>query len=491
MPTATGAELPPDWRDWPADAKRRLLDRLKQRARGNWRDRARPEQLPPDDAWNILLLTGGRGSGKSWAGAHILVELIENDPVREIEGSGVWAIVAPTFADARDKCVESDESGILMALGTSVGEVKAGRSATVERWNRSIGEVVLHDGTVIRIDGADDGAYRIQGENLRGAWCDEIGLWKRWKTSWDESLGFALRKGQARRVATGTPKRNMPARKLVKRLLADAKVVSRRLRTADNLHNLAQAFIDTQVKPFEGTELGRQELEGHLLEDAEGALWKRTWFERDGFRASEPPHGGWQLGPVVGVDPADGNEDGAEHAYTVAALGMDHRPYVIENEGMRVSPYSFACEVVQVAKRQHGRIVLEKNHGGQWLVTVFERAMMDLGVFVPLSIVNAAQGKRTRAEPVAGLYERDRVRHWGDFPELEDQMTNWTGSPGETSPDRLDSLVWALTEFVDLTFKASPPESESGAVPYEDRREPVAVGAPRRDPIEGGAVGWT
>jgi len=240
--------------------------------------------------------------------------MILGDPFREAEGPGAFAIVAPTFGDARDKCIESEESGLLMALGTSTAEVAAGHSARVAVWNRSMGELRLRDGTVVHIDGADDGAYRIQGYKLRGVWCDEVGLWKRWKTAWDESLVFALRKGQARRVATGTPKRDMAARTLVLRLLNDPKVISRQLRTRDNIMNLSEAFLDEVVGRYHGTELGRQELDGDLLEEAEGALWRLEWIEA--ARLVEPI--AELRRTVIGLDPADGGEDGDTQGVCVA-----------------------------------------------------------------------------------------------------------------------------------------------------------------------------
>jgi phage terminase large subunit-like protein len=473
-----------EWQELSVPEKRLLYRRLRPLA---WKAQARPDQLPPTGDWQVLLLRGGRGSGKTWAGARILLDEIDHDPVRDSEGPGVWAIVAPTFADARDKCVEG-EAGILAALSTTPAEVDAKVSPTVAKWNRSIGELWLHDGTKLVIDGADDGAYRIQGENLRGAWCDEVGLWKKWKASWDESLGFALRKGRARRIATGTPKRDQPARKLIRRLLADPTVVDRRLRTVDNLEHLSESFRRTQIDPYVGTELGRQEIEGELLEDAEGALWSREWIEE--LRVPGPP-GRWQRAPIVGVDPSDGTEDGAEHAYTVSALAYDHELYVVEHDAMRGSVYQFACHVVRTASAHHGIVHLEKNHGGAWLVEVFERAMRDLGLSVPLKVIHAAEGKRTRAEPIAALYEprvdaagnvvrRGRVHHCDVFPELEDQMCNWSGLPNEKSPDRLDSLVWSLHDFTDLSFmpvnEFLNPES---AVPYTEKR------------IDEGAVAWS
>lgn len=457
----------------------------------------RPEQRPPG-TWQKFFLRGGRGSGKTLGGAVAYAEEIMSDRQRS---EGAWAIVAPTFADARDKCIESEESGLLVALGTSVREIEAGVSPVVAKWNRSIGEVVFHDGTRVVIDGADDGAYRIQGENLRGCWCDEVGLWKKWKISWDESITFALRKGNSRIIATGTPKRAMPARALVRRLIDDPKCVERRLRTVDNLANLSLAFREAAVDPHVGTTLGAQELEGVLLENAEGALWQLDWIEA--VRVDEAPPSGWQSMPVVGVDPSDGTDDGAEHAFTVVGLGYDNDLYVIESKGLRGSPTAFARHVVLTTDAYHGRIVVEKNHGGQWLVDVFKRAMTDLGVHVPLKVVSASQGKLTRAEPVAALYEPrridgkvipGRVHHVGFHEQLEDQMVNFTGAAGETSPDALDSAVWALSEFTGQSFKPALPAHMNGAVPYVGTEEPVydfVEQVRNSHTVPGGAVPWT
>jgi phage terminase large subunit-like protein len=501
-------EVPTTWEDWPLEAKRRFLRQLRRHVLGGWREKARPDQLPPDHLWTTLLLRGGRGSGKTWAGAHTFAELIEDDPYRESEGPGDWGVVAPTFAEARDKCIESKESGLLKAFGTSRQEVERGQSAIVATWNRSIGEMILRDGSRVLIDGADDGAPSIQGENLRAVWADEIGLWKKWQMAWDESIGMAVRKGEAKRIATGTPKRIMPARQLMRKLINDPNVVTRRLRTLDNLDNLAQSFIDTIVTPVLGTEFGRQEVEGELLEDVEGALWKRTWFDHPTFRVSAPPRSAsgakleWQRRPITGVDPSDGLEDGAEHAYATSALGMDHDLYVIASAGSRKSPYEFAREVIHHSARVRSEIVVEKNHGGQWLVDTFKRAMSDLGVQRPLRAISAAQGKRTRAEPISALYEPrilgteelpGRVHHVGEpeqYEELEDQLTGWTGAPNEPSPDRLDSLVWSLWDFRGASFKPPPPEDEDRAVPYRDEPPKRLLNTPHpKEPIEE-AVAW-
>lgn len=476
MPLAATVE---DWRGWAPEDKQALLTRLRSRARGDWRARARPDQLPPDGEWQTLLLRGGRGSGKTWAGAHILAELIDIDPARATEGPGQWAIIAPTYGDARDTCVEG-ESGLLAALATTRGEVDSGASATVATWNRSLGELILHDGSVVFVDGADDGALRIQGKNLRGAWCDEVGLWKRWEQAWDESLGYALRKGHARRVATGTPKRTMPARRLIRRLLEDPDVVSRRLRTEDNRRNLSDAFWQ-RVAQGAGTQLGRQELEGELLRDVEGAMWRLAWIEAKRVEGLPyPDHERGLKTTVVGLDPADGLEDGDEQALTVAGLGWDWQFYVLASEGMRGSTLEYLTRALTVA-RSHGaaRIVVERNHGGAFLTELLEQAIRTTGIRVPYEVVSASQGKQTRAEPVAMLYEQGRVSHLGYFPELEEQQTSWTGAGGEKSPDRLDSLVHAMTSLMGLNYHG-PASSDGAAVPYRD------------DPrgVIGAAVAW-
>lgn len=440
-----------------------------------WQAQARPEQLPPEGEWSTLLLRGGRGSGKSFAGAHILAELIATDPLRDVEGPGQWAVVAPTFGDARSKCIESDESGLLMALGTNVAEVAAGRSSLVAKWNRSLGDLELRDGTRVYIDGADDGAYRCQGFNLRGAWCDEVGLWRQWKAAWDESLGFALRKGQARRVATGTPKRDQPARELIKRLLADDRVISRRLRTADNAHNLSPAFFES-VAQYAGTALGRQELEGELLDEVEGALWRLEWIEDHRVERVPVP----LRRTVVALDPADGTADGDEQGTCAAAVGLDGELYVLRSEGHRTTPLRWLERALRMARELEASMVIEKNFGGLALRDLLEQAIQNSGIRAPYSVIDAHRSKIARAEIVAALYETGRVHHVGAHPELEEQMLSWSGAPGQRSPDLMDSAVHALRELMSYARKSGTlGDGTAGAVPYA----PAAPG-------EDGAVPW-
>jgi phage terminase large subunit-like protein len=376
-----------------------------------WREHARSEQLPPAGDWSALYYQGGRGSGKTFASARVFAELWATDPLRQTEGAGEWAAIGPTFGQTRDVVIEG-EAGLLAALGTSRGEVDAGRSLRVERWNRSLGEMRLRDGSVIYIDGADDGARRIQGLSLRGALLDEIGLWRDWKTSFDESIRYALRKGEARLVAAGTPKADMPARELIRRLISDPAVAVRRLRTIDNAENLSPAFL-AAVREQAGTRLARQELEGELLEDVEGALWRRQ--DLDDHRVSAPP------GPqgecrvtVVALDPSDGSPVSDEQALCVAGVGSDGDFYILRSDGMRVSPMEYCERAIGLAVEFRAAcIVIESNTAKAWLREVLQQAMRETGRTIAVVPVNATVGKRTRAEPIAALASMGRVHMVG------------------------------------------------------------------------------
>lgn len=423
-----------------------------------WRAQARPEQLPPEGDWFIWALIGGRGSGKSRSGAEWLAEELRASPL------GEWAIIAPTFADARDTCVEGP-AGLLSALG---GE----RGPHVKLWNRSIGEVILRGGGVVRIAGADDHAVRVQGKNLRGAWCDELGLWRGGgERAWDESLLPAVRIGQPKIVVTTTPK---PTR-LVRRLLADSGVRVSRMTTFDNAANLSDQFLDQMRERYSGTRLGRQELQGELLEDVEGALWRREWI--DDHRVEEAPE---CRTLVIGLDPADGIETGDEQALCLAGVGLDRQLYVFVSEGVRDTPMVWLTRAVQLGRDMAVKaLIIEKNHGGQFLVGLLEQAMEKTDVRVPYQVVDARSGKRTRAEPIAALFEQGKVHMVGHHPLLEEQLVTWTGESGQASPDRLDSMTWALTDL--MGYARSGTADMGSAVPYTD--DP-------RVRVEGGAVPW-
>lgn len=308
----------------------------------------------------------------------------------------------------------------------------------VETWNRSLGELRTINGARIHIDGADDGALRVQGKNLRGVWADEVGLWREWRRAWEESIAFAVRIDPARIVATGTPKGKHGIPRL---LLEDDTVPVTRLRTMDNANNLSAAMLDMLERRYAGTRLGRQELEGELLDDVDGALW--TWQMIENARVREPPAVLKRI--VVAVDPAaTANPDSDETGIVVAGIDQDGEGYVLADRSARLSPNGWAERAITAYEDHHAdRIVAERNQGGDMV----KATLHVVDPSVPVTLVWASKGKHTRAEPVAALYEQGRVHHVGAFPELEGQLTGWTPE-SKTSPDRLDALVWALTELM-------------------------------------------
>jgi predicted phage terminase large subunit-like protein len=238
---------------WPDDARMLALAALQ---RERWRSQARAEQLAPEGDWRVWYLQAGRGAGKSRAGAEWLAEQEGLYP------PGSWAIVAPTYSDARDTCAEEQ---LLPILGPRV-----------KQWNRGDGEIFLRSGSRIYLDGADDGALRIQGKNLKGVWADEVGLWQKWDLAWNWSISFAVRMEPARIVATGTPKMGHG---LVRQLVEDPTCVKTRMRMADNIGNLPEHVVARFYEENKGSFRGRQELDGEWIAALEGDALKRAWWK--------------------------------------------------------------------------------------------------------------------------------------------------------------------------------------------------------------------
>jgi predicted phage terminase large subunit-like protein len=237
---------------------------------------------------------------------------------------------------------------------------------------------------------------------------------------------------------------------LLRKLLEDPTTVTTRATTDDNPHlhpDVRRRLYDR----YAGTRLGRQELLGQLLDDVEGALWHRAWFERDGFRLAKPPRRGVVGRIVVALDPAGGLEEGDEQAITVAALGLDHRFYVLHSEGHRMDPVEWIKRAFAVYDHYRAdHLIYEKNYGDAFLKALVAQTASEWPNPVAHKPVDATRGKRTRAEPIAMLYEQGKVSHVGApgaHDVLEDQLANYTGQPREKSPDRLDATVWAITEL--------------------------------------------
>jgi len=307
-----------------------------------------------------------------------------------------------------------------------------------------MGEVELVNGSRVYLDGADDGALRVQGKNLRGAWADEVGLWRRTyvRTSWTESLNFAVRLAPARIVATGTPKAGHP---LVAELLDDPETVVSHMSLLANAENLdPRAVADFLRRHPPGSRLYRQEVEGEFITDVFGALWSLDMIAD--LRVQEHPTLNRM---VVAVDPSGSTDEdtGSSECGIVVAGFSAHtgHGYVTDDRSLRASPNGWARAAV-AAYHEHraDRIVAERNFGGEMVRAVIQTVDPN----VPVKLVNASRGKAIRAEPIASLYERERVHHVGVFRELEDQMCHWVPDAGFDSPDRMDALVWALTELM-------------------------------------------
>ncbi len=394
-----------------------LSDDEVQQLEYDWKFWARPNQLAPEGDWQYWLLLAGRGYGKTKTGAEWIRERVESDKAHRI------ALVAPTAADARDTMVEG-ESGIL---------------SVCPPWNRPVYEpskrrLTWPNGAIALLFSAEE-PDRLRGPQHDTAWCDEIAAWKYPDRTWD-MLQFGLRLGDDPRAAITTTPRPIP---LVKNILNDASTHVTRGSTYENLSNLAPAFIDVIISRYEGTRLGRQELNAEILDDNPDALWTRQMIED--ARESKVPN---LLRIVVGVDPAvTSNETSADTGIVVAAVDERGEYYVLGDYTIHATPKKWAQEIIAAYyKHSADRVVGEVNNGGE----LVEYTLRTIDPNVSYRSVRASRGKQTRAEPISALYEQGKVHHVGSFPALEDQMCDWI--PGEgSSPDRVDALVWALSEL--------------------------------------------
>lgn len=375
----------------------------------------------------MWLILAGRGFGKTRSGAEWVRAQVESGRRRRI------ALVGETAADARAVMVEG-ESGLLAIAPAWMRP----------RYEPSRRRLVWPNGAIASTFSAED-PDQLRGPQFDAAWADELAKW-RYPEAWDNLL-LALRLGEDPRcVATTTPK----PRHFLAALMAEPGTALTRGATDENAANLAPAFLAQITSRYRGTRLGRQEIGGEYLADLPGALWTRAGLEAS--RALPPPEP--PLTVVVGVDPAVTAGGGAcETGIVVAARGRDGRAAVLADHSLRAGPDGWARRVVE-AWRQHraARVVVEVNQGGD----LVRQVLRTVDAAVPVAPVRARLGKLGRAAPVAALYEQGRVAHAGVFAALEDQMTSFTGGDGEGASDRLDALVWALS---DLMLGAGPATS--------------------------------
>ena len=339
------------------------------------------------------------------------------------------ALIAATYADARDTMVEG-ESGLLALLP----------EGCLTTWNRSLGELTLYNGTRYKLFAATE-PDRLRGPQHFRAYCDELAAWEKADT-WDQML-FGLRLGQSPKVVIATTPRPVP---LVKKIAADPHTIVTRGSTFDNAANLAPSALAQLRAKYEGTRLGRQELSAEILDDVPGALWTRDMIDAARCKCALPD----MKRVVVAVDPSGtkgASDDGDSIGIVVAGKGIDGRAYVLADRTCKLSPDGWARRAVAAYREfKADRIIAERNYGG----AMVENTIRTIDRNVSYSEVIASRGKIVRAEPVAALYEQKRVTHIGELSALEDQMCQMAsdGYCGEGSPDRVDALVWALTELM-------------------------------------------
>lgn len=384
----------------------------------DWSLWARSDQLPPIGDWLVWLLRGGRGSGKTRAGAEFVIERAKY--CRRI------ALVGQSKGDVRDTMIEVGDSSI---LGCSPPWFRPNYEPSKRR--------ITWPNGCVGIAYSGDEPDQLRGPQHDTAWVDELAKFKYPNDTWD-NLELGMRLGDSPKIAVTTTPRPIP---IVKKIIADASTIDVRCSTYDNIY-LADQFKDRVKDRYEGTRLGRQELHGELLDDNPDALWKRAHIEDR--RVTKIPD---LARIVVGVDPeAESTADSSETGIVVAGvafIGSVIHGYVLEDSSIRSTPDGWARSAVSAYyKYKADSIIGEVNNGGEMVGHTIKTVNPD----VRFKSVRASRGKYLRAEPVAALYEQGRIHHVGFFPDLEDQMCEWI--PGDKSPDRLDALVWAITELM-------------------------------------------
>lgn len=399
-------------------------------------------QLPPSGEWRTWVILGGRGAGKTRAGSEWVRHMVEGPGPRDPGRARRVALVGETYDQAREVMVFGD-SGILACSPPD----------RRPQWVAGRKQLVWPNGAVAQVMSAHD-PEGLRGYQFDALWADELAKWKSAQDSWD-MLQFALRLGEDPRACVTTTPRNVD---VLRKLLERQSTVQTHAPTSANRAWLADGFLEEVQARYAGTRLGRQELDGVMLGDAEGALWTSAMI--GGASVDTAPE---MDRIVVAVDPPVSGHQGSDACgIIVAGVVMrgpvqDWRTYVLEDATVQgVSPLEWARAAI-AARERHGadRIVAEVNQGG----ALVEQVIRQVDPQVPYRAVHASRGKVARAEPVAALYEQGRVKHLRGMEALEDQMCLMThrGFEGQGSPDRVDALVWAITELMITGAQAGAP----------------------------------
>ena len=430
-----------------------LSDKAKAELRYSWDFWARPNQLEPEGDWTTWLILAGRGFGKTRTGAEWVRKNVCGDTPLSGGKCRHIALVAETAPDARDVMVLGP-AGLLACHPKDFRPTYYPSKRLVE-WPNGAQAILFN---------------AVEPDQLRGpqfdlAWCDELAKWRYAGETWDQ-LQFGLRLGDhPRQIVTTTP-RPIP---VVRRLIADENTIVTRGRTFDNASNLAAPFLRTIEERYGGTRLGRQELDGEVLDDIPGALWNREII--DNARRKEAPEDLSRV--VIAVDPAaSSGEDADETGIIGVGVSTDGdgvtRGYILADRSCRGTPEEWARKAVNLYRElQADKIVAEKNNGGEMVSSIIKAVDRT----VPVQLVHASRGKVVRAEPISALYEQGRVHHVGRFDELEDQMCMFSQDMPRTegSPDRVDALVWGVTSVFDKIVSRRKTKTTNNTEQYHDR----------------------
>lgn len=426
--------------------------------RWDWKFWGRPSQQPPPGNWLSWLILAGRGFGKTRAGAEWIRSMACGSTPLSRGRAGRIALIAETAADARDVMVEGD-SGILAVHPADFRPL----------YEPSKRRLTWPNGALATLYNAVE-PDQLRGPQHDAAWGDELAKWRYAPDTWD-MLQFGLRLGERPQQLITTTPRPIP---LLKTIMAAPDTVITRGSTYENRGNLAPSFIEQVIRRYAGTRLGRQELDAEVLDDVPGALWRRSQLDDLRLKAGDKLPDMQRI--VVGVDPATANPDSensglAETGIVVAGLGIDGNGYVLDDLSCRLSPDGWARRAISGIDMYDGdAIVAETNQGGAMVAATIRAVRATIKVIE----VHASRGKITRAEPIAALYEQGRIRHVGTHSALEDQMVLFTpfGIEGDTTGDRVDALVWAMTQlFPQMTKKLGRgPVTVEGVAGYQPKK---------------------
>lgn len=385
-----------------------------------------PHQIVPVGNWYLWLLLAGRGAGKTDACA-----VYFDRWMRQHKGAR-GSIIAPTLGDAAEACVYG-KSGLLAHNPTVKLRQRAGGT-----------HVVWPNGSEAKLFGAytrQDVERLRAGGNRHLVWAEELAAWRYLSEAW-ENMELGLRLGAHPHVIASTTPKPRPK---MKELMESPETVLARASMYDNPH-LPESQRERLRARYEGTRTGRQEILGEYLEDVEGALWTYDLIAEDRVRPEDVPD---LRRVIVAVDPSGGDDEGNdEQGIVVAGIGVDGHGYVVADRSCKLSPAGWGKRAVAAfIEHKADKIVGETNFGGDLVIANIEVAARDMGETVATKKISASRGKVARAEPVSALYEQHRIHHVGEFPELELQQRTWTPDSG-WSPDRMDALVWALTELM-------------------------------------------